>query len=116
MKSEELKILFRTGSAHCTSQQEISAGRYHREYHFTERFKIASGKELLPEEWIQEMKEALQREGKSDLMKQIKEYVRANCIWLKKEAEIEIYAMDAAAGGAYKYWENFCYQESITFV
>ena len=114
--SADLKIMFRTGQPHCTSVQEISEGRYHREYEYTEKFKITSGEEVLPEDWIRDMKAALQEEGKSDLVKQLKEYVRIHCVWLKKEEEIDIYAMDAAAGGAYKAWNDFCYQESMTFV
>lgn len=53
------------------------------------------------------MKTLIETVGKSELLETVKDYCRKNCAWLKKENDIEKYAIDCLLSKAYEHWEDF---------
>jgi hypothetical protein len=70
--------------------------------------------EFTPEKWRELTLDAIKEHGKEELLERIKEYCKKNCIWLKKECDIEEYAMECLVSEAYLYWDDFCEENGYT--
>lgn len=71
------------------------------EYFDTELGRMEIGK------WYAAVKEAAEADGLTDLLEAIKEHCRQHCAWLKKETDVEHYALECLVEGAYNYWPDF---------
>ena len=58
-------------------------------------------------EWRQQVEEIIKENGLEELLEQIKAHCRRYCAWLKKESELEMYAMECLASRAYESWTEF---------
>ena len=58
-------------------------------------------------EWFRYMENAIENEGKQELLKKIEAYVKQHCAWLHKDKEIHEYALECLSDAAYLYWPEF---------
>ena len=100
-----LRIRIRMGRAYKTGSHPYH-GRQVPDYAYKELYHTDAG-DLEQEEWLALAREAVKREGKEELLKQLKSYCSRRCAWLHKEEEIEEYALDCLASGAYLHWKDF---------
>ena len=56
-------------------------------------------------EWMRLAKEAVLREKGATLLKAVCDHCKKHCVWLRKEAEIEAYAVNCIVSGAYLHWD-----------
>ena len=57
--------------------------------------------------WRQQAEEIIRENVLESLLEDIKGHCRMYCAWLKKESELELYAMGCLASRAYESWEDF---------
>lgn len=62
--------------------------------------------EMEEDDWYQAMEEAVEREGKSDLLDEVIIHCR-KLAWLKKEEQVRRYALDCISNGAYLHWPEW---------
>lgn len=106
---EDYRINVRVGRAYRTGT-DIYKGKTRKLYKHRELYKTDAG-EFEKEEWTNIIREIIELSGQNKLLEQIKEHCRENCVWLKKESDIEEYAMNCLASRAYRYWKEFEYTE-----
>ena len=82
---------------------------------YVERYETPMG-EFLPEIWREEAKEEIKAAGEMELLEQVKEHCRNHCAWLKKENELEDYAINCVCNRAYRAWKDFEYEETIIWM
>lgn len=75
-------------------------------YGFKETYRTKIG-DFSPEEWREIVLQAIEDEGETDLLEDIKDYCREKCAWLHKEKDIEEYSMECLVDRAYLYWKDF---------
>lgn len=110
---EDYRIQIREGRAERTGKYEITARGTRREItRFVERYRIPAGV-FLPEKWKKQALSAIEAEGEMELLENLKEYCRIHCAWLRKEEEIEEYAIDVLCGRCYRYWKDFEIKEIV---
>ena len=63
--------------------------------------------EFTMDEWRNKALEAIAADGKMELLEKIKRYCGENHAWLKKEKDIEEYAIECLCSGAYRHWAVF---------
>lgn len=113
---EDYRIFFREGRSEPTGEYEITKrGTQRRKYRYVSRMKTPVGV-LLPEVWKQRAMAEIEAAGEMDLLERIKEYCRERCGWLRKEAEVEEYAIECLCERAYRYWEDFEDGETIIWM
>lgn len=59
------------------------------------------------DEWRRLMEDAVEREGKRELLNRVVEYCRIHCAWLRRENEIRGYALECLSSEAYRVWSDF---------
>lgn len=99
---EDYKIIMRCGRAYVRGINEKGK----KIYGYKDTYRTPAG-DFEPEQWEQEIRKAIEEAGEAELLEKIKEYCRKNCAWLRKESQIEEYAMECLADRAYMYWKDF---------
>lgn len=113
---EDYRIRMRTGRAEGTGNYEITKRGTRREItKFVERYETAAGI-FLPDEWMKKALAAIEAEGEMNLLEQIKDYCRERYGWLRKETEIEEYAIECLCSRAYRCWDDFENTETIIWM
>lgn len=69
--------------------------------------RITTEEEMPMDEWYKRMDEAVEREGKTELLQAITDHCRKHCAWLRTEADVHKYALDVLSSGAYRNWRGF---------
>ena len=100
-----LRIRIRMGRAYKTGFHPYH-GRQVPDYAYKELYHTDAG-DFEAEDWMKLAREAVKREGKEELLKQLKSYCSRRCAWLHKEEEVEEYALDCLASEAYLHWKDF---------
>lgn len=65
---------------------------------------------LSQKDGLKSMRECVAASGSEALLQRIIDHVKASCVWLKKDAEREEYALDILAGRIYRQghaWSDF---------
>jgi len=101
----QLRIRVSLGRAYKTGSHPYH-GRQVADYGYEELYHTDAG-DLPPDEWRVLALAAVKREGKEALLLQIMEYCSSHCAWLKKEEDVESYALDCLASEAYLHWKDF---------
>lgn len=113
---EDYKIEQRWGCAEPTGRYVMyGKGKSRPEMKFVERYHTPAGI-FFPEEWRVKALEAIQADGETELLEKIKEHCRENCAWLRKEKDLEEYAVDCLCSRAYRHWPEFEYDETIIWM
>lgn len=113
---EDYRIKVRTGRAEGTGCCEITKkGTRRKTTKFTERYETPAGV-FLPDEWKEKALEAIEAEGEAELLGDIKEHCRKNCAWLRREKELEEYAVNCLCSRAYRHWEDFKNKETTIWM
>lgn len=113
---EDYRIYYRTGRAERTGTYEITMrGTKREKSRYVERYMTPVG-ELLPEIWREKAMEEIRKAGELDLLERIKDHCREWCGWLRKETEIEDYAISCLCSRAYTHWERFEGTEEIIWM
>lgn len=108
---EDYRIELCYAAAEATGEYETTRRNTRRKKTvLVERYKTPAGL-FLPDEWLQLALKAIEDAGKSKLLEQIKDYTREHVAWIHNEKDVEIYAADCLCSGAYRYWENFHYED-----
>ena len=108
MRTEDLAIQYQVGKSYPTGTYRTTRNGYTTMvYKQRMSFLTKCGKEMWPEDWRKEITAAIKAEEKEELLQKILAHVRTHCFWLKREQEIQDYAMDCLAGRAYLHWEDF---------
>lgn len=107
MKVEDYAINTRIGRAEPTGTYEITRrGTRRAVLKYVSRYETNAGT-FLPEEWKEKALEAIKEAGELDLLENIKDHCREQCAWLKKEKDVEEYAVQCLCNRAYQYWDDF---------
>lgn len=113
---EDYRIKFHTGRAEPTGQYTVNRrGNTKAITKYVERYVTPLG-EFLPEIWREKAKEEIKVAGEMGLLEQVKEYCRTHCAWLKKETELEDYAISCLCNRSYRAWKDFEYEETIIWM
>lgn len=81
-------------------------GRMKAETVGCEYVRIASGETVELTKWYRMMREAVVREGKQELLEQIKDYCK-RLAWLHTDRQIEEYSLECLSDNAYEAWGDF---------
>ena len=98
-------IRMRMGSSYLAGTEHYG-GKAHKKYKYREIYRTNAG-EFTPEEWKEKLEQEIHKEGLEELLEHVKIHCREHCMWVKKESEIEEYAMDCLAGRSYEHWADF---------
>lgn len=90
-----------TGPTYITRFGNIGHKTVFREFYLTNMGEFA------PDRWLEVTLQIIQEIQETKLLEEIKNYVKKNYAWLKKDGEIEEYAANCLASGAYMYWDDF---------
>ena len=113
---EDYRIRTRVGHAEGTGNYEVTRRGTRREIKkFVERYETPAGT-FLPGEWMKKAMSAIEAEGETDLLEQIKEHCRERCGWLHEETEVEEYAISCLCSRAYRHWDDFKNIETIIWM
>ncbi len=113
---EDYRIMYYEGAAEGTGRYETTKGGKLREIKkYVERCRTPAGI-FLPEQWKRKTLEAIEAEGEIELLESIKEHCRAHCAWLRREGEIEEYAIGCLCSRAYRHWKDFENPETIIWM
>lgn len=102
MDLEDYSIQLRMGRSHFTRHYNTGG----KQYRYVEEYKTNKGI-FSQEKWKEVVMKAIVEADAVELLEKIKTYCRKNCAWLRKEGEIEEYAMDCLCSRTYLHWENF---------
>ena len=102
---EDYAVRIRMGGSYL-AKTEPCGKRIHKTYGYKEFYRTDAGDFTL-EEWKEKLAREIRGEGLENLLESVKLHCGKHCAWLKKESEIEEYAMDCLASGVYKRWEDF---------
>lgn len=72
----------------------------------TEYVTTAGAGTLSIAEWCKLMEEAVQAEGKQELLDRIKAHCKEHCAWLKNDKAVSEYALECLSGKAYEVWQR----------
>lgn len=113
---EDYRIIIIIGSAEPTGQYEVTRkGNRKPVLKYTERYETRAGI-FRPEVWKAKVMEEIKADDELELLEKVKEYCRTHCEWLKKENELEEYAIDCLCGRIYRCWSDFEYEETIIWM
>nr|DAK02058.1 MAG TPA: hypothetical protein [Caudoviricetes sp.] len=73
---------------------------------FKEYYKTDMG-ELTPEKWLEVTLQVIQALAETELLEEIKNHLKCNCVWLKNDKDIDEYSVSCFASGAYLHWKDF---------
>ena len=105
---EDYRIILQCGRAEPTGKYEITRrGTRKAVLQYAVTYKTPIG-DFKPEEWRKRALDAIAEAGEMNLLGKIKEYCRNRCAWLRKNTDLEEYAIDCLCGRIYTYWEDFC--------
>ncbi len=102
---EDYAVRMRMGGSYLVKTEHYGK-RIHKTYGYKEIYRTKAG-DFTPEEWKEKLAREIRGERLENLLESIKLHCSEHCAWMKKESEIEEYAMDCLASGAYKHWEDF---------
>ena len=102
-ETSELAIRLRCHRAEISGKGSIG----HREARYVTWYETAWNRILSPAEWLGLAEDAIEREGKQELLKKIEDHCKTNCAWIKKETELHEYAVDALCSRSYEHWDGF---------
>lgn len=104
---EDFTVRIRSGRAEPTGYYEITRrGTRKPVLRYRETYQTKAGN-FTPEEWKKRVRQEIEAAGEIEMLEKIKEHCRLVCVWLKKESEIEMYAMECLCSRAYLHWEDF---------
>lgn len=63
--------------------------------------------EMTKAAWRQQAEAIIHENGLEELLEAIKDHCRRHCAWLRKESELELFAMECLASRAYEAWTEF---------
>lgn len=110
---EEYRIIIITGGAEPTGQYEVNRrGNRKPVLKYTERYETRAGT-FQPEIWKAKALRAIKENGELKLLEKVKEHCRNHCVWLRKENELEKYAINCLCGRTYRHWPDFECEETI---
>lgn len=66
-----------------------------------------SAGDLTIEEWRKRAEAIIHEYGLESLLDEIKDHCRKYCAWIRKEKDLELYAMQCLASKAYESWTEF---------
>lgn len=113
---EDYRIIIRTGSTEPTGQYIVNRkGNRKPVLKYAERYETRAGT-FPPEVWKAKAMEAIKADDELELMEKVKEYCRNHCAWLRRENELEEYAIDCLCGRIYRHWPDFEYEETIIWM
>ena len=95
--------------------RSIGTGRFYRtakgqhkeELTEKEYIQTAAASVLELDEWCRLMKDAVEREGKRELLGRIMEHCRRHCAWLRQDKKLLEYALECLSSGVYIAWNDF---------
>ena len=70
-------------------------------------FATRSAGNITREAWRQQAEAIIHEYGLESLLDEIKDHCRKNCAWIRKEKDLELYAMQCLASKAYESWTEF---------
>ena len=109
-RMEDYRISHRVGRSNGTGQYFVnSRGNKKEVLAFAETYETHAGN-FKPERWVEIMRDCVAASGSEALLQRIIDHVKASCVWLKKDAEREEYALDILAGRIYRQghaWSDF---------
>ena len=103
MSYEQLKHGVRWAIGETVGTSRNPNGSLHREIRVREYFDVPEGR-ITVEEWQRRAREAVLKAGDGALYDAVKAHCRRHCAWLKKETEVEAYALECLVDGAYLAW------------
>lgn len=100
-------IKHRVGRSESTgSKYTTRFGNTRHKYVFKEFYQTNTGK-FTRDRWLEVTRQIVENIQETKLLEEIKDYVKNNCYWLKTPDEVEEYAINCLASGAYMYWNDF---------
>lgn len=95
--------------------RSIGTGRFYRtakggqkeELAEKEYVRTAAAGTLELNVWCRLMEDAVEHEGKRELLGRITEHCRRHCAWLRQEKKLLEYALECLSSEAYKAWNDF---------
>lgn len=104
---EDYAIRIRNGRAVRVGKPFINnRGKLKWKTKYQEYFSTRMG-EFTPEEWRARAMEEINAQGLEQLLEEIRQRCRKNCVWLHKETDIEEYAIECLCSRAYTHWPDF---------
>lgn len=104
---EDYRIQYRINKGVPTGKYEITKIGTKREIIKYQEFYQTPIGALLPEDWRRRIKAEIEEAGETELLARLKERCREYCAWIRKEQDLEDYAMDILASRAYLEWTDF---------
>lgn len=106
-RMEDYRIMYRVGRAENTGTYEITRiGTSRAVTRYIGEYKTQAGI-FKPEKWKEICLKCVEESESQDLLQRIINHCRENCLWLKKDAEREEYALDILIGRVYRHWKDF---------
>lgn len=107
---EDYRIRNRQGRSRGTGGYYVNRMGHKKETMVYSVYYETDAGEFSPEQWLEIMRECVAASGSEALLQRIIDHVKASCVWLKKDAEREEYALDILAGRIYRRghaWSDF---------
>lgn len=99
---EDYRIRNRQGRSRGTGGYYVNRMGHKKETMVYSVYYETDAGEFSPEQWLEIMRECVAASGSEALLQRIIDHVKASCVWLKKDAEREEYALDILAGRIYR--------------
>ena len=99
---EDYRIHNRQGRSRGTGGYYVNRMGHKKETMVYSVYYETDAGEFSPEQWLEIMRECVAASGSEALLQRIIDHVKASCVWLKKDAEREEYALDILAGRIYR--------------
>ena len=106
---ERINTLIEGYAIHYTIHRSEQTGvdaRGRKIYRYITEYKTDNGI-FEPGEWKQKTMDAIRAAEETEILEKIKQYCKKHCFWLRKETELEEYAMDCLVHRSYLKWNNF---------
>lgn len=90
---EDYRIHNRQGRSRGTGGYYVNRMGHKKETMVYSVYYETDAGEFSPEQWLEIMRECVAASGSEALLQRIIDHVKASCVWLKKDAEREEYAL-----------------------
>lgn len=118
-RMEDIKIMYRVGREVPTCIYETTRIGTRRKVTKYEEFFLTKIGEFDMDKWYELSRNCIINSGSVELLKRIIDHCRLYCAWLKKEKDIEQYAIVCLIAGAYRNWKDFSFsdlEENTVFI
>ena len=107
---EDYRIHTRQGRSRGTGGYYVNRMGHKKEVMKYSVYYETDAGEFSPEQWLEIMRECVAASGSEQILEKIREHVKRDCVWLKKDNGIEEYSPDILAGRVYGQghaWSDF---------